>query len=288
MMRYATAGNFRTALEERIRQLAGRDGSAIQRIRKRVAFERFLARLQAPPGSAWFLKGAFALDLRFGDQARATKDLDLGIDLSLLSDPTLGRVEIVDRLREGVTYMLEDFFLFSVPGEGEEILQEPGERAYRFTARASLADRPFEEFRVDVGAGLQLVAPIEEIPESDTLAFAGVVPGQFRAVSLAQHFAEKVHAFTRTWEDRENTRVKDLVDLTLMLEDKEPDPVSSRIALEEVFKRRGTHPLPNQIPDAPPSWAASFTATASDLGLTHTTVEDAVRLIREFWPKVIP
>jgi len=288
MMRYATAGNFRMALEERVRQLSGGDGSAIQRMRKRVAFERFLARLQAPPDSPWFLKGAFALDLRFGDRARATKDLDLGIDLSLLSDPTLGRAEIVEGLREGVAYLLEDFFVFSIPGEGEEIVQEPGGRAYRFTAQASLADRPFEAFRVDVGAGLQLVVPIEEIPESETLAFAGIVPGRFRAISFPQHFAEKAHAFTRPWEDRENTRVKDLVDLTLMLEKEKLDLESLRIALEAVFDRRGTHPLPHEIPDAPVSWAASFTATASDLGLTHTTVEDAVGLIREFWLKVFP
>ena len=79
-MRYATPGAFRTALEQRIRTLARADGSAIQRLRKRVTFERFLARLQNTDDSPWFLKGAFALELRLGNRARTTRDLDLGID----------------------------------------------------------------------------------------------------------------------------------------------------------------------------------------------------------------
>ena len=287
-MRYTTAADFRRALEERIRQRSAAEGVAIQRLRKRVAFERFLARLQASPDSPWFLKGAFALDLRFGDRARATQDLDLGLDLSLRGDPFLGRGEVLQLLREAAAYPLLDFFVFSIPGEGQDISQEPAARAYRFTVQASLAARRFEDFRVDVGADMQLVAPAEKIPESDILAFAGIVPGRFGAVSLAQHFAEKVHAYTRRWEDRENTRVKDLVDITLMLEVKGVDPVPVRSALEAVFDRRGTHSLPRQIPDAQASWAASFSAAASELNLIHTRVEDAVGLLGEFWIQVFP
>lgn len=287
-MRYATAASFKTALEERIRQRSAIDGLDIQRLRKRVAFERFLSRLQAPSDSPWFLKGAVALDLRFGDRARTTQDLDLGLDLSLHGDPTVGRGDILQLLREAAVYPLQDFFVFSIPDEGQDILREPAARAYRFTVQASLAAQRFEDFRVDVGAGLQLVAPVEEIPESDILAFAGIMPGQFRAVSLAQHFAEKVHAYTLLREGRENTRVKDLVDITLMLEVKGVDPVPVRSALEAVFERRGTHSLPREIPDAPASWPASFTATASELNLIHTRVEHAVGFLREFWIRVFP
>lgn len=288
MMHYANAANFRTSLEERIRQLAGRDGSAIQRVRKRVAIERFLARLQDPSDSPWFLKGAFALDLRFGERARTTKDLDLGIDLSLVSDPTIAGAEIVHRLREGGARPLQDFFVFSVPGEGEEILREPGAHAYRFTVRASLADRPFEDFRVDVGAGLELVTPLEEIPESDTLVFAGITPRRFRAISLPQQFAEKVHALTRRWEDRENTRVKDLVDITLILESSPPEPKVARIAVERIFEGRGTHtlPTPTGIPDPPPTWVGSYGVLAKEIGLAHVTIDEATSLLREYWTTI--
>ncbi|MGH3933482.1 MAG: nucleotidyl transferase AbiEii/AbiGii toxin family protein [Pseudonocardiaceae bacterium] len=33
------------------------------------------------------------------------------------------------------------------------------------------------------------------------------------AVDLLQHFAEKLHALTREYPDRSNTRIKDLADL---------------------------------------------------------------------------
>jgi hypothetical protein len=286
-MRYRTAASFKTALGERIRQRSASHGLDSQRLRKRLTFERFLSRLQAPSDSPWLLKGAVALDLRFGDRARTTKDLDLALDLSLQGDPTLGREEILQLLREAAAYPLQDFFVFAVLGEGAEILREPSARAYRFTVRASLAALRFEDFKVDVGASMRLVAPAEEIPESDMLAFAGIVPGRFRTISRSQHFAEKVHAYTLPREGRENTRVKDLVDITLMLELKEVDPVSSRIALEAVFERRGTHLLPREIPDAPASWPASFTAAASELNLDHTRVEDAVGFFREFWIQVL-
>ena len=285
-MRYATAPNFRTALEERIRQIAGRDGFAIQRIRKRVAFERFLARLQAPPDRPWFLKGAFALDLRFGDRARTTKDLDLGIYLSLRGDPGPGPEEIAKLLREAAEYSLEDFLVFTVPGEGEEILQEPDARAYRFTVQAWLAGRRFESFRVDVGTGLQLVTPVEEIPESDILTFAGIVPRQFRAISLVQQFAEKVHAMTRTWEDRENTRVKDLVDITLILESSPPEPKMARVALEGIFEGRRTHALPTQIPDPPPTWVGSYGVMAREIGLANVAMEEATEFLRTYWSRI--
>ena len=121
-MRYATAGNFRTALEEKIRLLSAGDGFAIQRVRKHVAFERFLARLQAPADSPWFLKGAFALELRFRNRARTTRDLDLGMDLVVIEDIRPNRAEVAKRLRAAAGHPLNDFFVFGIPVEGEEIL----------------------------------------------------------------------------------------------------------------------------------------------------------------------
>lgn len=288
-MRYANAASFRMALEERIGQRSATDGVAIQRLRKRVTFERFLARLQAPPDSPWFLKGAFALDLRFGDRSRTTKDLDLAVDLAIASNVVPATpAGIAARLQAAAAYELDDFIVFSVPAEGERIQQEPSAQTYRFHVRALLDKRPFEDFKVDVGTVTPLVAPTEEIAESDTLRFAGIVPRRFRAISLAQHFAEKIHALTFPWEDREQTRVKDLVDIVLILEVNAPDPHTARNALQAVFDGRGTHSLPSQISDPPPSWTGSYTATARELTLTHMTIEDGTRLLHQFWAKVFP
>jgi len=77
-VRYETAKAFRTALEQRLKNEAQATGIALIRLRKRVAFERFLARLATSESSGWVLKGAFALELRLGLRARTTKDIDLG------------------------------------------------------------------------------------------------------------------------------------------------------------------------------------------------------------------
>ncbi len=58
----------------------------------------------------------------------------------------------------------------------------------------------------------------ERLTGDDLLAFAGRAPVQVVAISKTQQFAEKAHAYTLPWADRENTRVKDLVDLLLLVE----------------------------------------------------------------------
>jgi hypothetical protein len=42
-----------------------------------VAFDRFLARLATKEPEAWIVKGGFALQLRLGERARTTKDIDV-------------------------------------------------------------------------------------------------------------------------------------------------------------------------------------------------------------------
>ena len=60
-MRYATAGAFRQALEERLRQQSIGNNQPLTRLRKMVAFDRFLARLAKSNPGAWIIKGGFAL-----------------------------------------------------------------------------------------------------------------------------------------------------------------------------------------------------------------------------------
>jgi hypothetical protein len=62
-MKYGDAAAFRMALEQRLRDQAS-DGASLARDRKRVAFDRLLARLVTVAEGRWVLKGGFALDLR--------------------------------------------------------------------------------------------------------------------------------------------------------------------------------------------------------------------------------
>jgi hypothetical protein len=75
---YKTAGAFRTALETRLQMRARAETTDLQRLRRQVAFDRFLARMFSKGPKAaypWLLKGGYAMELRM-HAARTTKDID--------------------------------------------------------------------------------------------------------------------------------------------------------------------------------------------------------------------
>lgn len=78
-MKYASAPPFRQALETRLGAASSSGGPSLARLRKEVVFDRLLARLVAVAPDRWVLKGALALDYRFGDRARTTRDIDLAV-----------------------------------------------------------------------------------------------------------------------------------------------------------------------------------------------------------------
>ncbi len=63
--RYASPGAFRQALEERLMHISRQERTDFQRLCRRVAFDRFLARLVAAPVGDLILKGGYAMELRF-------------------------------------------------------------------------------------------------------------------------------------------------------------------------------------------------------------------------------
>jgi hypothetical protein len=73
-----SAGAFRTALETRLQMGARAETTDLQRLRRQVAFDRFLARMFSKGPKAaylWLLKGGYAMELRM-HAARTTKDID--------------------------------------------------------------------------------------------------------------------------------------------------------------------------------------------------------------------
>jgi hypothetical protein len=75
-VKYASAAAFRTALEVRLKKRSDDTGESLSRLRKSVVFDRLLARLVAVASGRWVLKGAVALEFRFGSRTRTTKDID--------------------------------------------------------------------------------------------------------------------------------------------------------------------------------------------------------------------
>ncbi len=114
-MRNGDGGAFRQALEQRLKTRAGEDGARLARDRKRVAFDRLLARLATIAPDTWLLKGGFALDLladhrSVAERAQATKDVDL--------DWQAAEADLLDTLLEATEWDAADFFSFKIERTG--------------------------------------------------------------------------------------------------------------------------------------------------------------------------
>jgi predicted nucleotidyltransferase component of viral defense system len=255
-MKYATPEAFRAALDQRLRKEAEQAGVSVMRVRKRVAFERFLARLVVTAPDRWMLKGALALDLRFGLRTRATKDIDL-------ASPH-GEDEATAHLRAAQAVELGDFFTFQVR-RTPALDAAAGFRAVRFSVVAEIAGRRFEQFPVDVALGEELVIG------ADLLGFAGIEAAEVPVVALEQHIAEKVHAYTATYgvAGSHSTRPKDLVDLVLIKDLASPAARTLQAALRTTFEVRARQPLPGALPKPPGSWAGPYARLAAEVGLSR-------------------
>jgi hypothetical protein len=217
-----------------------------------------------------------------------TQDLDLGVAQTAAKHEDWSGVELAQALRRDLGAAGADRFQFIVP-EADKV--EPliaAVKAYRFSVETRLAGRRFETIRVDVGLGDAIIPPADTLTGSDVLAFAGIPPPMIRATSRAQHLAEKVHALTRPFDDRINTRVKDLADVILLMDLGLPEPSVVRSVVEEIFTARRHHDIPHTIGPLPVTWVSSFTVMASELGLAQTTVDSATARVNEYWGRLFP
>ncbi len=204
-MRYATASAFRSALEQRLLTTSRQGSSSLVRLRKLVVFDRLLARLLVVAPDRWLLKGALALDLRLGARSRTTKDMDLvRQDNEAAATADLLAVQALN---------LSDYFHFAIEKTGRLDAALEG-AAVRYHVAAELAGRPFDDVIVDVGFSDPPLTAADVLRGPNLLGFAGIAPINVPAISLEQHIAEKVHAYTRTYPgQRPSSRVKDLIDL---------------------------------------------------------------------------
>ncbi len=272
---YKTAGAFRAALESRLQTRAREEGTDLQRLRRQVAFDRFLARLfpQGPKGTyPWVLKGGYAMELRIRS-ARTTKDIDLTLHdgTRLAKDPADSRRQVRAMLQDSAAIQLNDYFEFLV-GEPREELDGAPEGGSRCPVEARMDGREFARFHVDIGIGDEVLEPLEVVEGRDWLGFGGIARPSFPVISREQQFAEKVHAYSLPRGDRVNTRTKDLIDMLLLIRHGNLDNLRLAAAMKATFAKRATHPVPRKIEPPPSEWEPVFQALARecslDLGLS--------------------
>jgi len=257
-VKYESAAAFRAALEQRLKNDAAGGGVSAQRARKRVAFERLLARLAATAPDQWLVKGGFALELRLTDRARATKDVDI--------DWRASEADVAEALLTAAAADLDDFFDFAI--ERGSAAADLGGGGLRYRAVASIAARVFEQLLVDVGVAIDPVMSPDRIETPGALSFAGIGPVSIPAAPLEQHLAEKLHAYSRTYTgDQPSSRPKDLIDMMLIADLARFDGARLREIIDVVFSARATHPVPGELRSPPGPWRTPYAALAREVEL---------------------
>jgi hypothetical protein len=280
MNRYTTATALRRALEDRLMILVGKEGGEIQRFRRQAAFDRLLCRLFQDEKSPWLLKGGYAMELRIR-AARTTRDIDLALRQSP-AVPTKWNAEVVTAmLRQAAAINLDDGFEFAI-GDPTLDLDAAPYGGSRFLVDAQMAGRRFAQFHLDVSSGDVLREPYEILEGRDWFGFAGLSRARVPAVSREEQFAEKLHAYTLPRKGRPNSRVKDLVDLVLLIEQSKLDIASLPKSIRDTFQRRKTHEVPTILAEPPASWSTPFAELAQECGI-EPDIKNHFIVVREFY-----
>ena len=123
--------------------------------------------------------------------------------------------------------------------------------------------------------------PLESIRTRDWLGFAGIVPPIVELLSREQQFAEKFHAYTLPGRIRPNSRVKDLIDIVLLLQRGSLKQKRIKESLEVVFTRRKTHQIPYKIDPPPDNWKPVFDKMAKECNV-NIEIEKAFIVLKNF------
>jgi hypothetical protein len=278
-MTYATAQALRQALEQRLRDRSAATGTALDRLRRRVAFERIVARLQATEPGLWVLKGGMALEVRLLDEARVTKDIDLG-----LREPAVDPRQLRDRLIEALTTDPDsDRFGFRPSPVRPLIADEGGSQTWRAKVDVDLAGRLFSRIQLDVSPRPYELDETETVTIANSLDFAGVPAPRIEIIDIHRHAAEKFHGMLRDFGDRENSRVRDLVDLAILCEHDMLEPALAAKAVRQVWIERDRREPPSELPALPDSWPARYAQLVASAHVDAATYEAATRTLARLW-----
>lgn len=278
--KYDNAAAFRRALEDRLQNIARERAVPLDRLRRQVTFDRFLARMfdASRSDQKWLLKGGYALEIRFHHLARTTKDIDFSIPHMKNPDENVIRDMIQTEMKKDVSDWFE--FFIGLPMREFDRAVYGG---WRYPVEARVAHRIFTKFHIDIGIGDAVISEAEWKTGDDFLNFAGIEPVRVAILPVEQHFAEKIHAYSYPRDKRPFSRIRDLVDLVLMIEQGLPGKKSVMPAIEATFKRRGTHEIP-KIFEAPPDiLKESYAGMAEDCGVGKKTMADAFSLLCDYW-----
>ena len=250
------------ALEKTLAKVARAEGLDQERLRRWVSFLAICGVLERAVAErvidSYHLKGGVAMELRFAEKARATKDLDVGLPGT--SD------ERLTLFREAISLGFDDF-TFEVRGKPHTM-----ERAdtVRLELSVRYRTRGWQTIDVDLGPAIGQEFDLVE-PTIPGLAAMGLrTPTPVRCIGIAEQVAQKLHACTGPGAAG---RARDILDILLLDLLEALDLRSVKASAQRVFAERGTHAFPPEV-QLDPAWGPELTALAGELGYTTEVAEE--------------
>ena len=232
------AHDLAASVRARLLNIAKAEQSDFNSVLVRYALERFLYRLgKSAHADHFVLKGAMLFNLWYAMPHRPTRDVDLlGFGPSDLG-------AIAQAFREIVAVAAQDGIVFDAASvRVEEIRQNAGYAGARVIVSAELA-RARCKTQIDVGFGDAVTpGPVDAVYP---VLIADFAAPRLRTYPVYTVVAEKLHAMVLL--GMTNSRLKDYLDLSVLLEREVLDPATLAAAIAATFTRRGTT-LPTVLP----------------------------------------
>jgi Nucleotidyl transferase AbiEii toxin, Type IV TA system len=260
----------RSHLERLVQALSVEQGIAADRLRRWVSTMVLLGALERVGDDAhrFLLKGGVAMELRLRLRlrARATKD----IDIIVMPD---GDADIVELLQDALEEPYLDF-AFRLT----DVRQITNTPAQRMNVKMAYKDKPWATLQLEA-FGPEVGATEPEQISAFSLTRLGLAgPDQVACQSLRYQIATKLHAVTERFDDGENDRFRDLIDL-LLLAELEPDLTRVADACREIFSARGKHRWPPRL-TIEPSWPEQYRSLAIEQDFPVQDIREAAALVQ--------
>jgi predicted nucleotidyltransferase component of viral defense system len=279
--KYPTASGMRMALEQRLKKVATDTNKNLERLRRHVAFDRFLARLFSSNISGLIAKGGYTLELRL-DKARTTKDIDFSFTGDL-GGQWKGKPENLQEFLFTCSQIdLHDYFEYVI-GKATLGLENAPYGGYRYPIQARMAGRIFAKFSIDIAAGDVWYEPHDKLKIHDWFDFAGLPVVEIPVISTEQQFAEKLHSYTQQRE-HPNSRVKDIVDMVLLIKKMKMSEERLIEITQKTFTKRLDSVFPPMFNAPPDDWYDRYPDIAGTCGLSES-LNEAVSLVRDYCEK---
>jgi hypothetical protein len=250
--------------------VAKEQGLAQERLRRWVSFLALCGVLERAVAEGilddYDLKGGVALELRFAEGARATKDIDIGVR---------GQREKRLRAFQNAVALGFDDFTFQLKGKP---LNMDKVDAVRLELAIRYRTRAWQTIDVDLGPSGTGVAEFV-VPTIRGVAAMGLrIPSPVRCMNLSEQVAQKLHACTGPYSQG---RARDVLDILLIDLLGRLDVPTVRETAERVFAERATHPFPPTV-TIPIEWRLELEGLAKEQGYPVTSAAEIEARFRAF------